>query len=249
MKEKKSGFMRLDKFLVSQNVGSRKDSGLLVRRGRVRLNEKTEKNPAAKIDPAVCVVWVDGKKVDYSQYTYIMLHKPGGVLSAARDSRAKTVLDLIPADMQRRGLFPAGRLDKDTTGLLIITDDGDYAHKMLSPKKHVYKLYAAVTERAVTAADIEAFAEGVAWKDIAYAPAKLWQEEETAMVRIAEGKFHQVKRMFEATGNKVLKLHRKSIGALHLDPNLRAGECKSLHREEAYLVFDSKMHENSTISF
>ena len=232
---------RLDKFLVSQNIGSRKEAARLVRGGAVTVNGQTVKDPAQKLDPAVDLVTVDGREVAYRKHLYIMMNKPAGVLSATEDKHAPTVLDLLPPDLQRRGLFPAGRLDKDTTGLLLITDDGDFAHRMLAPKSHVYKRYQAVTERPVTQEDVEAFAAGIRRGELQFAPARLRSGEEggrpVALVEIREGKFHQVKRMFEATGNRVLELRRLAVGGLVLDPSLGPGECRLLSEEEAASVF------------
>ena len=232
---------RLDKFLVSQNIGSRKEAARLVRGGAVTVNGQTANDPAQKLDPAVDLVTVDGREVAYRKHLYIMMNKPTGVLSATEDKHAPTVLDLLPPDLQRRGLFPAGRLDKDTTGLLLITDDGDFAHRMLAPKSHVYKRYQAVTERPVTQEDVEAFAAGIRRGELQFAPARLWSGEEggrpVALVEIREGKFHQVKRMFEATGNRVLELRRLAVGGLALDPALGPGECRLLSEEEAASVF------------
>lgn len=232
---------RLDKFLVSQNIGSRKEAARLVRGGAVTVNGQTVKDPAQKLDPAVDLVTVDGREVAYRKHLYIMMNKPAGVLSATEDKHAPTVLDLLPPDLQRRGLFPAGRLDKDTTGLLLITDDGDFAHRMLAPKSHVYKRYQAVTEHPVTQEDVEAFAAGIRRGEVQFAPARLWSGEEggrpVALVEIREGKFHQVKRMFEATGNRVLELRRLAVGGLVLDPELGPGECRLLSEEEAASVF------------
>lgn len=232
---------RLDKFLVSQNIGSRKEAARLVRGGAVTVNGQTVKDPAQKLDPAVDLVTVDGREVAYRKHLYIMMNKPAGVLSATEDKHAPTVLDLLPQNLQRRGLFPAGRLDKDTTGLLLITDDGDFAHRMLAPKSHVYKRYQAVTERPVTQEDVGAFAAGIRCGELQFAPARLWSGEEggrpVALVEIREGKFHQVKRMFEATGNRVLELRRLAVGGLVLDPSLGPGECRLLSEEEAASVF------------
>ena len=164
-----------------------------------------------------------------------MMNKPAGVLSATEDRRQKTVLDLLPEDLRRRGLFPAGRLDKDTTGLLLITDDGDLAHRMLSPKKHVYKLYQARLDAPVTAEDVRAFEEGVRWGEEVYAPARLWAGEGdpfVAFAQVHEGRFHQVKRMFQARGKTVLSLKRHKIGGLSLDSTLQEGECRLLAPEE-----------------
>ena len=230
---------RLDKFLVSQNIGSRKEAARLVRGGAVTVNGQTVKDPAQKLDPALDRVAVDGREVAYRKHLYIMMNKPAGVLSATEDKHAPTVLDLLPPDLQRRGLFPAGRLDKDTTGLLLITDDGDFAHRMLAPKSHVYKQYRAQLDAPVEEADIQAFAAGVAWEGEQYAPARLWVEQDprAAFVEIREGRFHQVKRMFQARGKTVLQLKRLKIGSLWLDSTLQEGECRLLTPQEIQAIF------------
>ncbi len=232
---------RLDKFLASQNFGSRKEVSKLIRSGAVAINGALVLNSAQRLIPGKDRVSVDGADVLYREHLYLMMNKPAGILSAVEDRRAATVLDLLPPELRRRGLFPAGRLDKDTTGLLLITDDGDFAHKMLSPKSHIFKLYQAETERPVTQADIIAFANGISEGGQAFAPARLWTEEreggETAMVEIREGKFHQVKRMFHAVGNKVVSLKRLKIGGLWLDETLPAGGVRLLTEEEIPLIF------------
>ena len=148
-------------------------------------------------------------------------------------------MDLLPEDLRRRGLFPAGRLDKDTTGFLLITDDGELAHRMLSPKKHVYKRYVAQLDLPVTPEDIEAFANGVTWGEESYAPARLWTEGDlsTAFVEVREGRFHQVKRMFEAREKQVLALKRLKIGGLSLDETLQEGDCRPISQEEIQQIF------------
>ena len=175
-----------------------------------------------------------------ASYGYVF--GPGGVLSASRDARAETVVNLLPAQWQRRGLFPAGRLDKDTEGLLILTDDGDLAHRMLAPKSHVSKLYEAELDKPATAQDAAAFAAGLQAGELTCLPAELLLPEAggtTVRVRVCEGKFHQVKRMFHAVGKEVLRLRRLSVGGLRLDPALAPGEARLLTPEEIALIFDS----------
>lgn len=232
---------RLDKFLASQNLGSRKAVSQLIRKGLVAVNGVSVKDGAQKLEPGQDSVTVEGKEIQYRKYLYLMMNKPAGVLSATRDSRAETVLDLLPPELRRRGLFPAGRLDKDTTGLLLLTDDGDFAHRMLAPKSHVYKLYEAKTLRPVTEEDISAFAAGISQGGQTFAPARLWTEkrgeEEVAMTEIREGKFHQVKRMFRAVENEVLTLKRLKIGGLSLDETLPAGAVRPLSEAEIRSIF------------
>lgn len=229
---------RLDKILASQNLGSRKEVGLLVRRGAVCVNGIPAKKQDEKADPQVDEIMVEGKPLQFSRYVYIMMNKPAGVLSAARDSRQKTVLDLLPAQLYRRGLFPAGRLDKDTEGLLLITDDGEFAHRMLAPKSHVFKVYEAVLDAPATVQDAEQFAAGLVLEQMTCLPAKLELLEGTrARVTVREGKFHQVKRMFLGVGKQVLALRRLRIGALDLDASLLPGQARVLTEEEKNRVF------------
>lgn len=230
---------RLDKFLAAQGKGTRKEVGRLIRSGAVAVDGVPVRDPAAKVDPSRQTVAVGGNPILWQEHLYIMMNKPAGVLSATEDRRQKTVLDLLPEDLRRRGLFPAGRLDKDTTGLLLITDDGELAHKMLSPKSHVYKQYRAQLDAPVEEADIQAFAAGVAWEGEQYAPARLWVEQDprAAFVEIREGRFHQVKRMFQARGKTVLQLKRLKIGGLWLDSTLQEGECRLLTPQEIQAIF------------
>lgn len=235
---------RLDKFLVSQNMGSRKDVGILVRKGAVLVNGAAALKADQKINPEKDVVTVSGKDIVYRKHLYIMMNKPEGVLSATEDKRQKTVLDLLPEELRRRNLFPAGRLDKNTTGLLIITDDGDFAHQMLAPKKHVYKQYLAQLEGPVTEEMIREFERGISFGGIQFSPARLWTQENRtqAYVEIHEGKFHQIKRMFEAVGNPVRSLKRLKIGGLHLDDTLQEGESRLLDSSEIIQIFHGNLY-------
>lgn len=233
--------IRLDKLLASQNIGSRKDVTRLIRKGFVTVNNEVVKSPDSKIEPEDNIVAVNGEVVEYKEHVYIMMNKPKGVVSATDDGRDKTVIDILPEMFYRRKLFPAGRLDKDTTGLLIITNDGDFAHKMLSPKSNVYKTYEAKLEKPLKETDVESFEQGIKYAGEEYAPAKLFKKkqagEEIAIVKIKEGKFHQVKNMFEACDNKVLELRRVAIGNLKLDDSLALGEVKYMTNEEKSSVF------------
>lgn len=237
------GKERLDKILASQNLGSRKEVGALIRAGRVSVNETVVKRPEQKADPEADVITVDGQSLNFKKKIYLMMNKPEGVLSAARDPRARTVVDLLPPELRRRGIFPAGRLDKDTRGLLILTDDGAFAHRMLSPKKHVTKWYEAVLEAPVSEEDILRFRRGVVLEDGTLClPAELSVLREgkspMALVGLREGKFHQVKRMFSSCGNGVLSLRRVRIGGLTLDPELAEGAARELSEAETALVFE-----------
>lgn len=233
---------RLDKVLVSQNVGSRKEIAAMAKKGRIAVNGEIVKKSDIKVAPEQDVITVDGKVLNFQRYVYYMMHKPGGVLSAARDTRAETVVDLLPPELARRNLFPAGRLDKDTEGLLILTDDGDFAHRMLSPKKQIFKEYHAVLDKPIGQVDIEAFEKGLELNDMTCLPAKLKiledGPEQLVSVEICEGKFHQVKRMFASRGSTVMYLKRVRIGALHLDETLPKGETRPLTEAELAAIFE-----------
>ncbi|HEX3040054.1 MAG TPA: pseudouridine synthase [Caproiciproducens sp.] len=232
---------RLDKILASQNLASRSGAGAMIRGGAVTVNGTVIKKADYKADTQTDEVTVNGKKLNLKEFVYLMMNKPSGVLSASRDNRAPTVIDLLPQELRRRGLFPAGRLDKDTEGLLIITDDGAFAHRMLAPKSHVFKLYEAVLARPVSPEDIRQFESGVQLSDMICLPAELTVlregENPLVLVKIREGKFHQVKRMFLALGNEVLRLKRVQIGALKLDETLAPGAARELTQDEKDSVF------------
>jgi 16S rRNA pseudouridine516 synthase len=237
---------RLDKILASQNVGTRKEVGAMIRAGRVSVNGKVILRPEYKADPEHDTVELDGAAFTVKKHLYLMMNKPGGVLSASRDPKARTVIDLLPPEWRRRGMFPAGRLDKDTEGLLILTDDGDFAHRMLAPKSHVTKWYEAVLAHPVTEADVQAFRKGVELTGMTCLPAELIPAEggaSAAIVKVREGKFHQVKRMFLARGNEVLALRRVRIGDLELDERLSPGETRELCASELELIFRGKRYE------
>lgn len=226
---------RLDKLLASTGRWSRKEVKELVRQGRVRIDGGPAARPEDKFDPETAVIQVDGERVDCAPFVYIMLHKPAGLLSATEDKRQKTVLDLLPDYLRRRGLFPVGRLDKDTTGLLLITDDGALAHELLSPKKHVDKLYLAQVEGQVDREDVYALARGMVLGDGTQClPAGLEPLEDGSrcLVTLREGKYHQVKRMLAARGKPVQTLKRLSMGPLVLDDSLKPGNWRFLTTKE-----------------
>lgn len=233
---------RLDKIIASQGFGSRKEAQSLIKSGKVQVNGQAVRLPDFKADAQADSITVGGAPLAYKQFVYIMMNKPAGVVSASRDPKMKTVVDLVPEALYRRGLFPAGRLDRDTTGLLILTDDGDFAHRMLAPKKHVYKLYQATIDGPVGETEIRRFAEGVEFEDGTLClPAALTVllpgERPTVEVSIREGKFHQVKKMFRAVGRTVLALERVRIGALSLDPALAPGQSREMTPDETKQVF------------
>ncbi len=228
--------IRLDKYLADMSIGTRTEVKKLIRQGKVAVDGQVIKNPDVKINMNTQSVSCNGYEVTYETYEYYMLNKPAGVISATSDSKEKTVLDLIDSK-KRKDLFPVGRLDKDTEGLLLITNDGELAHKLLSPKKHVDKLYYARVEGVVSSEDIEAFAKGLDIGDGEYTkPAKLEilisNEISEIQLTIQEGKFHQVKRMFEAVGKKVIYLKRLEMGTLKLDEGLALGEYRPLTKKE-----------------
>lgn len=233
---------RLDKILVSQSIGSRKEVQKLIKSGAVSVNGEICKKIDFKADTENDEITVNGQALNYQKYVYIMMNKPAGVVSATTDNHDRTVIDILPPEFKRKGLFPAGRLDKDTEGLLIITDDGDFAHKMLSPKKHVYKKYVAKVDADITEETIKRFEEGIVFADgTKCMPAKLELEKNSdkrrGIVTICEGKFHQVKKMFISCGINVVHLQRISIGNLYLDGKLPIGCCKMMSNLDKELIF------------
>ncbi len=232
---------RIDKILSSCGTMSRKEAGLAVRKARVMVNGTLVRSASEKINPDTDQILLDGAPFFYHKVLWLMLNKPAGVLSAARDPKQRTVLDLVPEELRRKGLFPAGRLDKDTTGLLILTNDGEAAHHMLAPKSHVTKRYRARLDALLPSNAEERFAKGIVLSDFTTLPSKLRILEEGSQplceVEIHEGKFHQIKRMFLALGCTVIELNRIEIGSLELDPLLKSGECRQMTEEEVRLVF------------
>lgn len=232
--------MRIDRFLSHMNVASRKELKALFKAGRVRVDGTVVKDAKFKVNEAT-VVYVDDEPVRYQTYFYWLINKPAGVISATTDPQ-KTVLDLLaPADL-RDDLFPVGRLDKDTTGLLLLTNDGDLSHALLSPKKHVSKVYRATIAGIVTAEDQARFEAGLVLSDFTAQPAQLEilsvdeaQQESQITVEIHEGKFHQVKRMFHAVGKEVLTLERLKMG-LALPDDLDRGQYRALTDAELSLL-------------
>ena len=226
---------RIDKLLCSTGRWSRREVKELVRQGRVFSDGRAVQRPEEKADPGTVCLTVDGQPVDCSPYVYVMLHKPAGLLSATEDRDQPTVLDLLPEELRRRGLFPVGRLDKDTTGLLLLTDDGGLAHRLLSPKKHVDKVYLAEVEGRVDQDDVRALEAGMVLGDGLHClPAGLEPlgNGSSCLVTLREGKYHQVKRMLAARGKPVILLHRLSMGPLTLDGELKPGKWRFLTRQE-----------------
>ncbi len=229
--------MRLDKLLGNNGFGTRKEVKQLIRKGTVKVNGTVEKDPGAHIDPAADAVTLLGEPVIHQEFIYLMMNKPQGVISATEDSRERTVIDLLTEEEQRFDPFPVGRLDKDTEGLLVLTNDGKLAHELLSPKKDVPKTYYAVIDQEVNEADVSAFAEGVTLEDGFETKPGILRilaagERSEIELTITEGKFHQVKRMFEAVGKNVVFLKRLSMGTLQLDVGLAPGEFRELTEDE-----------------
>ena len=225
---------RLDKLLAATGRWSRREVKELIRQGRVTVRGRSAARPEEKCGPGDDI-WVDGQPVCCEKYTYLMMNKPGGLLSATEDRRQRTVLDLLPEQYQKQGLFPVGRLDKDTEGLLLLTNDGELAHRLLSPKHHVDKVYLARVEGCVDQRDVRAFEQGMTLEDgLVCMPAGLEPLEEggSCLVTLREGKFHQVKRMLAQRGKPVTYLKRLSMGALTLDGTLTCGQWRELTREE-----------------
>lgn len=268
---------RLDKTVATFGDMPRSQATRLIRTGRVRVDGVLCRDPAHKLLPEACEVLVEGRLLDCRRHRYVMLNKPQGILCVSRDPRTETVVDLLPPALRRKGMFPAGRLDKDTVGLVLLTDDGDYAHRVLAPKKAVFKRYRAVVSGRVDEFCVAAFAEGVTLSDgTRCLPARLRlldpiefaKGEGTSItadnqlaefyrnfsakyrtplegvvsfveVAIQEGRYHQIKRMFDAYDHKVLWLKRISMGALMLDAALAEGDCRELTEEETMAVFRS----------
>ena len=226
--------IRLDKYITDTGACSRSQARDRIRRGAVSVDGTVVTDPAQKIDPELSAVALDGRVLGREEHIYVMLHKPAGVLTATRDTRKPTVLDAMPEAWKRRGLFPVGRLDKDTTGLLLLTDDGEFAHRVISPKSHVSKRYLARVDGTPTEADAAAFAGGIVLKDGTQClPARLeLLGGGRVRVEIFEGKYHQIKRMLGSRQLPVTELHRERIGGLALDESLAPGEYRLLSREE-----------------
>ena len=238
--------MRLDKFLVACAVGSRTEVKSLLKAGRVTVNGKKEKSAKLQIDEERDQIRFDGQVLEYEEFVYYMMNKPQGVISATEDPKHRTVLDLLDDYARAKEVFPVGRLDIDTHGLLLLTNDGQLAHALLSPKRHVDKTYLAQVEGIMTQEDVDTFAKGIPLRDFTCQPARLElvsvdPEKNQSLVRvtIAEGKFHQVKRMVAYCGKEVVDLQRLTMGTLVLDENLKRGEWRRVSQEELELLFAS----------
>ncbi|HEY0828756.1 MAG TPA: pseudouridine synthase [Bacilli bacterium] len=253
---------RLDKVLSHMGYGTRSEIRKMVKGRSIQVNSTAVKDSGLQVDPTLDTIQINGKFVIYREHIYLMMNKPQDVISATEDNRDRTVLDLLPSEYRAFEPFPVGRLDKDTVGLLLLTNDGKLAHNLLSPRKHVAKTYYAEVEGRVDQADIEAFDKGVQLDDFITMPAKLVilsvSQEEAGLsesagaplhpcsrieLTIQEGKFHQVKRMFLARGKKVTFLKRLSMGPLRLDDSLAPGEYRELTENELAVLAGSDKSE------
>lgn len=233
---------RLDKIISNLGYGSRKDVKSFVKKGLVEVDGVVVKDNGMSVDPEKSSIKINGEEIMYRKYIYLMMNKPDGVISATQDNNDETVVDLLYLDHQVFEPFPVGRLDKDTVGLLLLTNDGELNHRLISPKWHVDKVYYAKIDKRVDEKDIDIFKKGVVLDDgYKCLEAKLdiiSSSDEGAEVRITiqEGKYHQVKRMFEAVGKKVVYLKREEFGGLTLDPDLEEGEYRELTDDELALL-------------
>lgn len=233
--------MRLDKLVSNMGFGSRKEVKGLLKKGAIQVNGVPVKDPALHVHPEQDEVSILGERIIYREFIYLMMHKPQGVISATEDNRDRTVIDLLDDEYRHFEPFPVGRLDKDTEGLLLLTNNGKLAHELLSPKKEVPKMYYAHIEGVVDQEDVERFAEGVTLEDGYFTKPGMLKILKSAPISeieltITEGKFHQVKRMFEAVGKKVIYLKRMTMGELTLDESLALGEYRELTDEEINLL-------------
>ena len=246
--------IRLDRWLATLDAGSRSEVKQCIRGGQVTVNGQIILDPSVPFDSEQDIPGIRGILMDGRLTRHVMLNKPAGLLTAARDAKQPTVMDLLPPVYRKIGCMPVGRLDKDTTGLLVLTTDGEMNHRLLSPGRHVEKRYLARVQGIPDIRDVEAFAQGVSLEDFTCLPARLailWKPGEPlpdvplpfadpeaplalAEVVIQEGKYHQVKRMFSAIGHEVVQLHRQSFGPLELDPGLKAGQWRELTDEEVF---------------
>ena len=235
---------RLDKYIASRGLSTRSEVKLMLKRGEVTVNGKVVSDPALKVADDDMVT-VNGKRISSSRYTYIMLNKPRGVVSASNDKRDKTVVDILPDELKRKNLFPAGRLDKDTTGFCLVTDDGDFAHSILSPARHVTKTYIARLSQPIDYEKAKkGFSDGVVLADgtvLLSAVLALLEDSDKPVFKVVikEGKYHQIKRMFASFGATVIELDRVAIGGLPLDATLDRGEARLITENELKAIVEN----------
>lgn len=231
--------MRIDKFLANSGIGSRKEIKTIIKKGMVTVNGICEKNSSVHIDENNDCVAVNDEEIIYKKYIYLMLNKPSGYISAVYDKKFPVVIQFVPEEYAHYDVFPVGRLDIDTEGLLILTNDGMLAHRLLSPKNHVDKTYFVVSEKETDEKTVNSFKKGVVLDDgykTMPAELKITDKQTESYLTIHEGKFHQVKRMYKAVGNEVLYLKRVKMGGLTLDDTLKKGEIRELTHEELMLL-------------
>ncbi len=240
--------MRLDRWLTTLGEGSRSQLQKLIRQGKVQVDGRVTTDPGFSCDTDTAHLTLNGQAIDGRLTRHVMLHKPAGLLTAARDKKQPTIMDLLPGVYNAIGCMPVGRLDKDTTGILFLTTDGELNHRLLSPTRHVDKVYRATVDGPLTDKDVDAFAAGLKLSDFDALPAKLeilssTETEAVALVTVQEGKFHQVKRMFSAVGREVTALHRLSFGPLVLDPQLPEGQWRELTDDELHSLYQAARME------
>jgi 16S rRNA pseudouridine516 synthase len=225
--------MRLDKF-ISEMGYSRKDAEIFIKRKKITVNGNLANKKDEKVDENNDIICLDGKILNYSKYIYIMINKPTNILSATEDKNQKTVISLLPENLQKKNLFPVGRLDKDTLGLLLLTNDGNFCHKMISPKSNISKIYKFELADDIDNCDIQKIQNGIELKDgYKTLPCTIQMiDKKSGQITITEGKYHQIRRMFGAVGNKVVYLERISEGTIVLDANLKRGEWRYLSQQE-----------------
>lgn len=234
---------RLDKIISAAANISRSDARTFIKKGLVTVDGNTVRDIGGKFDAAMCSFTCGGKVLEYNKFVYIMMNKPKGVISASEGGSEPTVVDILPENMKRKNLFPAGRLDKDTTGFVLITDDGAFAHRILSPKNHIPKTYIAYLDKPFDDAVIKGFEQGIKLKDDICMPAKLEpvnSDNTVAKVEIKQGMYHQIKRMFARYSLTVLDLKRIKMGGLFLDEKLKEGECRYITQKELLSVEKGK---------
>ena len=227
--------MRIDKFLSNMGIATRTESSKAARQGGILVNGAVVKKADIHIDPEKDVVTYLGRRIEYRKYTYILMNKPDGVVSATEDGRDKTVIDLLPDELQKLNLFPCGRLDKHTLGLVMLTDDGDLAHRLLSPKHHVKKKYYFESKFPLTDDEISYLEKGATLEDgyiTKPSEIELFEDKKSGYITLVEGKYHQIKRMLESVNNKITYLERITFGPLALDENLERGQWRFLTENE-----------------
>lgn len=238
--------IRLDKFIASQIGVSRTDAKKMIRGGAVTVNGSVEKSADMSVDTSSDTVACGGKPIGFKKHIYIMLNKPQGIVSASRSEDERTVVNLVPAELFRKGLFPAGRLDKDSTGFVLLTDDGSFAHSVLSPSHHVPKTYLVTASDALSKEAMNGFRQGIPLSDGITKPAEIefagFSDVDKPIYRVTltEGRYHQIKRMFSFSGSAVTGLHRISFGGLSLDSGLLPGECRELSPVEVKLIAEKQ---------